>query len=93
MYGTKAEWYLGSAVGKGALSTYPRLTANWKKPLSARYLKCHVRAAEPVPAKNLATTLGRIRWIGVPGPTVRQKDRRMASVVLNRWTIVLRKST
>ena len=93
MYGTSVGGHLGSSVGSGTLSRCPRLTANWKKPFSAEYLKCHVLVMGPVPAKNSATALSRIRVTGVRGPTARQKDRRVFSVMLHRSPSVLRKAT
>ena len=58
--GRTAEGHLGSSVGSGASSRYPRLTANRKNPFSARYLKCQSLVTGPVPARNTATASARI---------------------------------
>src|SRR5208282_443609 len=93
MYGTTVGGHFGTSVGNGAFSTCPRPTANRNKPFSAAYLKCHVLVIGPVPARNLATGLSRIRPTGVRGPTARQKDRRVFSVMMHFSPSVRRKAT
>lgn len=93
MYGVSVGGRLGSSVGNGILSKCPRLTANRKNPFNAKYLTCHVLVIDPVPAKNPATALTRMRVTSVLGPTARQKDRKTFSVVLHRSPSVLRKAT
>ena len=58
MYGTNDGGHLGSSVGNGALSRCPRLTANWKKPFSAQYLKCHVLVTGPRAGQELGYDFG-----------------------------------
>src|SRR5262249_26800448 len=57
---------------------------NPKSPFSAEYRSCHALVSGPVPARNAATSLTRIRVMPVRGPTARQKLRRMIALVSHR---------
>src|ERR1700722_6696057 len=92
MYGTSRGAGLGTSVGSGDVSRYPRLTANRKNPFSVAYLMCHVLVIGPVP-KNATTARVRILAMRVRGPMARQKDRSTTSLVLNRSPNVRRKAT